>query len=96
MVTDNTKTRVGKDFYDKYFYKYIDININANDIVTIGEEFSYGRNIKLSIEINNEVIYEFMARPDDEFLDEVASEAVKFTYFYFKEKEKQSKYFTQY
>lgn len=37
-----------------------------------------------------------MARPDEEFLEEVANDSVNFTYFYFKEKEKQSKYFTQY
>lgn len=96
IITDNTKTRIGKDFYDKYYYKYNDININGNEIVTLIEELSFGRNTKISIEINNEVIYEFLARPDDEFLEAVAEEAVKVSYYYFKEKEKQSTYFIQY
>ncbi|WP_234972935.1 curli production assembly/transport protein CsgE [Flavobacterium segetis] len=95
-MTDNTKTRVGKEFYDKYFYFYNDLEINGGEIVIIGEEFSFGRNIKISVEINNEIIYEFIARPDEEFLESAASEAVNVTFFYFKEKEKLSKYFTQY
>lgn len=96
IVTDNTKTKIGKDYYDKYYYYYNDIGINGNEIVFINEELSFGRNIRISLEINNEIIYEFMARPDDEFLDAVATESAKITYFYFKEKEKQRKYFTQY
>ena len=96
IITDNTKTRIGKEFYDKYYYKYNDININGNEIVTLIEELSFGRNTKISIEINNEVIYEFLAKPDDEFLEAVAEEAVKVSYYYFKTKEKQNNDFIQY
>jgi len=46
--------------------------------------------------IDNEVIYDFLIRPDDEFLDAVAEEAVNVTFTYLKEKEKERKYFTQY
>ena len=46
--------------------------------------------------VNNEVIYEFLARPDDEFLEAVAEEAVRISYYYFKEKEKEKTYFIQY
>ncbi len=96
IITDDTKTKVGKDFYDRYYYKYNDIGINAEKIVTIGEEYSFARNTAITISIDNEVIYEFLARPDDEFLDAVAEESVNATFTYLKEKEKQRKYFTQY
>jgi hypothetical protein len=33
IITDNTKTRIGKDFYDKYIIN--DININGNEIAMI-------------------------------------------------------------
>ena len=46
--------------------------------------------------IDNEIVYQFLVRPDDEFLDAVAVEAVNETFTYLKEKEKQRKYFTQY
>lgn len=96
IITDDTKTKSGKDFYDKYYYKYNDLGINAKQIVLIVEEYTYARNTKISIMVDNEVIYEFMIRPDDEFLEEVSDDAIRETYYYFKEKEKQSKYFTQY
>lgn len=96
IITDETKTKVGKDFYDRYYYKYNDIKINAEKIVTIAEEYSFARNTAITITIDNEVIYEFLARPDDEFLDAVAEESVIATFTYFKEKEKEQKYFTQY
>tara|TARA_R110002124_G_scaffold282074_1_gene456943 strand:+ start:1611 stop:1910 length:300 start_codon:yes stop_codon:yes gene_type:complete len=96
IITDDTKTRVGKDFYDRYYYKYNNIGINAKQIVVIGEEYSFGRNTKITITIDNEVIYEFIVRPDDEFLEAVSDESIRATYYYLKEKEKQSKYFTQY
>ncbi|WP_371924151.1 CsgE family curli-type amyloid fiber assembly protein [Flavobacterium sp. HSC-32F16] len=96
IITDDTKTKMGKDFYDRYYYKYNDIGINADKIVTIGEEYSFARNTAITVTIDNEVIYEFLARPDDEFLDAVAEESVNATFTYLKEKEKERKYFTQY
>ncbi|OAZ04931.1 CsgE family curli-type amyloid fiber assembly protein [Flavobacterium succinicans] len=96
IILDDTKTKIGKDFYDKYYYKYNDIGINANKIVTIGEEFSFGRNTKIIITVNNEVIYEFLSRPEDDFIEAVAQESIEATYYYLKELESQSKYFTQY
>lgn len=96
IITDDTKTKMGKDFYDRFYYKYNEIGINAKKIVTIGEEYSFARNTAISISIDNEVIYDFLVRPDEEFLDAVAEEAVSTTFAYLKEKEKERKYFTQY
>lgn len=96
IITDETKTKAGKDFYDRYYYKYNEIGINADKIVTIGEEYSFARNTAITIMIDNEIVYQFLVRPDDEFLDAVAVEAVNETFTYLKEKEKQRKYFTQY
>jgi hypothetical protein len=69
IVTDETKTKVGKDFYDLYYYKYNEYKINSSMIVSISEEFSFARNTKLIISVNNETVYEFMAKPDEEYLD---------------------------
>jgi hypothetical protein len=52
---------MGKDFYDLYYYLYNDYKINAKEIVVINEEFSFSRNTKIMININNEVVYEFLA-----------------------------------
>jgi hypothetical protein len=39
IVTDETKTKVGKDFYDLYYYKYNEYKINSSMIVSISENF---------------------------------------------------------
>ncbi|CAM2750699.1 Curli assembly protein CsgE [Flavobacterium succinicans] len=96
VVLNETKTRIGQDFYDRYYYKYNEIGINAKKIVSIGEEFTFARNTKIIISIDNSIVYEFIARPDDEYLESVAQEAVEGTFYFFKELEKQSKYFIQY
>lgn len=96
IVTDETKTKVGKDFYDMYYYKYNEYKINASKIVSISEEFSFARNTKLVITIDNETIYEFMAKPDDEYLNYMVGKSIYATYTYLKDLEKQNKYFTQY
>ena len=48
------------------------------------------------ISVENEVVYEFLARPDEEYLREMAEQSIYSTYLYLKNLEKQSKYFTQY
>ena len=96
IVSDETKTRTGKDFYDLYYNLYNDKKINSRKIVSIGEEYSFARNTKIIITIDNETVYEFLARPDEDFLEAMAERSVYATLLYLKNLEKESKYFTQY
>lgn len=96
IISDDTKTKVGKDFYDFYYYMYNDKKINSKKIVTVSEELSFARNTKIIISIDSNVIYEFLAKPDEEFLTYMAEDSVNATYVYLKNLEKQSLYITQY
>lgn len=96
IVTDDTKTKAGKDFYDLYFFKYSDLKINSKKIVIITEELSFARNTKITISIDTNPFYEFLVNPDEEFLSLVAEDAVNVTSAYLKNLEKQSRYLTQY
>lgn len=96
IVTDETKTKMGKDFYDSFYYLYRDYNLNARQIVKINEELSFGRNTKIIIMVENEVVFEFLARPDEEFLMAMAKSAIYETYQYLKKIENEKKYITQY
>lgn len=96
IVTDETKTKMGKDFYDSFYYLYRDYNLNAKQIVKVNEELSFGRNTKIIIMVENEVIFEFLARPDEEFLTAMAKSALYETYQYLKKIENEKKYITQY
>jgi hypothetical protein len=59
IISDETKTKVGKDFYDLYYYLYHDYQISAKKIVVLTEEFSFARNTKIIVGIENEIIFEF-------------------------------------
>ena len=96
IVTDETKTKIGKDFYDNFYYLYRDYNINAKQIVKVGEELSFGRNTKIVIMIENDVVFEFLARPDEEFLEAMAKTALYETYQFLKKIENEKKFITQY
>jgi hypothetical protein len=58
IISDETKTKVGKDFYDLYYYLY-HTQISAKKIVVLTEEFSFARNTKIIVGIENEIIFEF-------------------------------------
>ena len=96
IISDETKTKVGKDFYDFFYYLYNDYTINSKKIFVLTEEFSFGRNTKIVVTIDNDVIYEFLARPDEEYINEMAQQSIYATYLYIKNLEKQNKYFVQY
>ena len=82
--------------YYYYYYYYNEYKINTGKIVTLSEEFTFARNTKIVVSIDNEVINEFIAKPDEEYLREMAEQSIYATYLYIKDLEKQSKYFTQY
>lgn len=96
FVSDETKTKIGKDFFEEFYHLYNDEKINASKMIVVGEELSFARNTKITITIENEVVYEFMARPDDEFMNDMATSSIYATSLYFKNLEKQEKYFIQY
>lgn len=96
IISDETKTKIGKDFYDLFFYRYHDYKLNAKKIVVLTEEYSFARNTKIVITIENEIVYEFLTRPDEEYLTEMAEQSIYATYLHLKNLEKQNKYFTQY
>jgi hypothetical protein len=96
LISDETKTKVGKDFYELYFKKYNEASINGTEIVTIEEELNFGRTTKIKIYISNVLISEFITFPDEDFLQFKAEDAVLKTKKYFKDSQNNKRYVTQY
>jgi hypothetical protein len=48
--------------------------------VVLTEEFSFARNTKIIVGIENEIIFEFLTRPDEEYLSQMAEQAIYATY----------------
>lgn len=83
MVTDRTKTKPGKDFYDLFYQKYSMSPSQGNKIIEIDEMISFGRTTRIMVKIDNRIIYEFFARPKLDFLKQQADVALKQVNRYF-------------
>jgi len=96
IISDETKTKLGKDFYDYFYTSYNKIKINSAKIIAIEEELTFARTTKIAVKIDNEIINEFISKPDDEFLVAMAEDSANKVFEYLKRLEKQAKSINQY
>lgn len=96
IISDQTKTRIGKDFYDYFYTAYNKLKINTAKVVSIEEELTFARTTKIAVKIDSDSISEFITKPDEEFLTYMADDSVKKVFEYLKNAEKQSKQIMQY
>lgn len=96
LVTDQTKTKFGKDFYDFFYFYYTFNNVKGEKVVNIGEERSFGRTTKVTISIEEDIVMQFITRPDQEYLEEMAKTAVRQVFRHFLKLKQEKSYITQY
>ncbi len=96
IISNETKTKLGTDFYDLFYYEFNKLNIKSQKIITLQEELSFGRTTKITVKVDSDIIEEFVARPDEDFLKYMAETATAKIFKYFKNIEKQAKFITQY
>lgn len=89
IVTEDTKTKPGRDFYKLFYSEYLLKSINGKQIVKIIESISLGRNTVLEVRIDNTIVYRFNVIPRTEYLKEQANQAIRIVSRYFQEQEKQ-------
>lgn len=96
MVTERTKTKPGKDFYDFFYQKYQLSQNPENKIIHIDEMVSFGRTTRILVKIDNTVIFQFYARPKLEYLKKMADAALQNVNRYFQNLKRQKQQITQY
>ena len=77
LTIDETKTKIGKDFYDLFFMEYSKLPEKFGNTVTIGELPSFGRSSQISVVVEDKTLYSFMSNPSDDFLKEQANMTMK-------------------
>lgn len=82
IVTEETKTKPGRDFYRMFYSLYTTNNINGEEIVNIKETLSLNNNTKIEIFVANETVLEFFVRPQEEYLKTMSEVAIKRVYWY--------------
>lgn len=84
LVTEDTKTRPGRDFYRMFDTKYRDAKINGEKVITIKESLSLANTTKIEVFVGNSVVFNFILRPQNDFLEMASDQAVDRVGSYFK------------
>ncbi|OCA68018.1 hypothetical protein BBI01_21290 [Chryseobacterium artocarpi] len=78
LTIDETKTKVGKDFYDMFYLQYSQIPDKSISAVTISELPLRGTSGQINIQIDDKVIYSFMTNPGEDYLKEQLAFSLKY------------------
>ncbi|KFF27158.1 curli-like amyloid fiber formation chaperone CsgH [Chryseobacterium vrystaatense] len=78
LTIDETKTKVGKDFYDLFYIQYSQIPDKSSGAITISELPLRGTSGQISIQIDDKVIYSFMTNPNEDYLKEQLAASLKY------------------
>lgn len=88
IVTEQTKTKAGKDFFRYFYSAYSANNVNADKTVTVSEEFGMGRSTRIEVMVENELVFQFFAQTKDDFLRSMANAALGRVVRYLQQQEK--------
>lgn len=70
IVVEDVITKIGKDFHDYFYQEYSNSGNQYPFIINIKEKPYFGRSSIITIEIEDQNIFEFLTKPDEEFLRE--------------------------
>lgn len=83
IVIEDTKTKPGRDFFKEFSSSYIAANINGEKIITVKETLALANNTKIEVYADQEKVFEFLVRPQFDFINAMADRAVLIVNDYF-------------
>ena len=98
LVIENTITKAGRDFYRYYYAEYLNKNIKTNKNIII-EEVLAGfsiRSSKITVKVDNQLVWQFFAQPRKDFLKKMANAALSRSIAKLQQIEKQKDNFIHY
>ena len=78
LTIDETKTKVGKDFYDLFYMQYSQLPDKSSGVVTISELPLRGTSGQINIQIEDKIVYSFMTNPSEDYLKEQLAASLKY------------------
>lgn len=76
LIINDSKTRIGDEFYRKLYSVLMLSELKFRFRVRIAELPSTGTNMMLQVFANDEIVLSFMARPEDDYLDDAVQQTV--------------------
>ncbi|UMB55187.1 hypothetical protein MKD41_06875 [Lutibacter sp. A64] len=87
IVIDEVITKIGKDFHDYFYQEYSTSGKLYPFIITISEKPYFGRSSIITITSEDKKLFEFMSKPDEEFLKEAVKATLKNVNLYAKQRQ---------
>ncbi|AZI68038.1 hypothetical protein EIB71_10325 [Kaistella daneshvariae] len=76
LTVDETRTRVGQMFYEFFFKKYNQLPKKFSGTITVAEFPTLGRSTRISVSMDDQMVYIFNATPDEEAINAEAEKAL--------------------
>lgn len=96
LVVENTLTKAGRDFY-KYFYaEYYNRQIKTKKNIVIEEVPGRFRNTRISVKIDDQLLWQFFSQPKKTFLQKMANTALDRCIVYLQQLQQQANTITHY
>ena len=98
FVTDDMKTKPGRDFVGLFYSEYQMYNtFTGTYVVSIKEVLAIGNNTKIEVRVGNELVWQFFSRPRYDYLKDQALQSMRMVYAKLKSiKEQKSETITKY
>ena len=77
IVIEDTKTKVGRDFYKMFSAAYRSSNMNASEIITVKEDLAIGNNTKIEIYADQDLVIEFILQPRQDYLEAMNIDSIR-------------------
>lgn len=88
IVTENTLTKPGRDFYREYVKAYNLAEINGERVLGVKELLALGSNTQIQLVSGDEIIFQFFVNPRADFIEQMVTYAIRNTNIYFSNLEK--------
>ncbi|WP_415375458.1 CsgE family curli-type amyloid fiber assembly protein [Patiriisocius sp. Uisw_017] len=73
LVTEDTRTKAGRDFYRIFYSKYDLSGINDPEIISVKEFFGGRRSTRIEVKLGNTLVSSFFLQPKEDYLKQMAT-----------------------
>lgn len=84
IVIDNTKTKLGNDFYNEYYNRYQQLYKDNKETAYVEETPPIGRTTLVTVKIGNREVFKARTQPGYDYLDNLVKQALARTELYLK------------
>lgn len=96
FVLQKSLTKSGRDFFRYFHSKYLDTNVITERNILIQETFGRGRNTRIIVKVEDQIVHQFFAQPRKSFLTQQADLAFTRVIQRLQDLEKQKDQFIRY